>query len=52
MSNLNSNIVFNCRCTDINPYAADISRRTGQQNGVSVDPVVTDLVSLNPFNTE
>ncbi|XP_033727256.1 methyltransferase N6AMT1-like isoform X1 [Pecten maximus] len=31
-------------CTDINPLAAQAAEKTAQQNGVTVQPVLTDLV--------
>ncbi|XP_064597642.1 methyltransferase N6AMT1-like isoform X2 [Liolophura sinensis] len=35
--------------TDINPQAAKVSHQTAQRNGVSLEPVITDLVSaLSP----
>ena len=32
-------------CTDINARAAEVTRKTGDVNSVSLQPVITDLVS-------
>ncbi len=34
-----------CLCTDINPAAALVTKRTGIQNGVRLEPMLTDLVA-------
>ncbi|XP_033731434.1 methyltransferase N6AMT1-like isoform X2 [Pecten maximus] len=36
--------ILTTRCTDINPLAAQAAEKTAQQNGVTVQPVLTDLV--------
>ncbi|KAL4218152.1 HemK methyltransferase member 2 [Mactra antiquata] len=32
-------------CTDINPHATEVTKKTGLQNGISLEPVLTDLVN-------
>ncbi|CAG8515352.1 10063_t:CDS:2 [Ambispora leptoticha] len=42
---LTSPLIIVILCTDINPYASQITLKTGKQNAIHLDPILTDLAS-------